>query len=161
MVQPLALLAPFNPVNPVTPFTFRDTATNLTILHGLVDKVNAIIEQVNLSLAEDQDNLESAINDLTNSLNLTLMNYQVEITNLVESTHDEGVAFNPTTGTRVDPVSKVIGDTYDNTRVFAYFALQYDNLGLTAAAYDALTYSARHFDLGVTYPTLNDVQETV
>jgi hypothetical protein len=47
---------------------------------------------------------------------------------------------------------------YDNARVFAYFAKQYDQLNLTAAAYDALAYSARHFDLGVTYPTLNDTQ---
>jgi hypothetical protein len=42
--------------------------------------------------------------------------------------------------------------------VFAYFAKQYDELDLTAAEYDALNYSARHFDLGVTYPTINDVQ---
>jgi len=47
---------------------------------------------------------------------------------------------------------------YDNARIFAYFARQYDELVLTASAYDTLAYSARHFDLGITYPTLNDVQ---
>jgi hypothetical protein len=86
------------------------------------------------------------------------MDYEAYLTALVQSSHDEGIVFDPTNGSHIEGFSLVLGRVYDNARVFAYFAKQYDQLNLTAATYDALAYSARHFDLGVTYPTLNDTQ---
>lgn len=159
MVLPLDILAGSSPVNPVTPFTYRDNATNLTILRALELKLNALIAEFNTAIAENESNTDEAISNLVNSVNLTLANFQAEIEALIEATHEDGLAFNPTNGRRTDGVSRVISDVYDYARVFAYFALQYDELELTAAQYDALQHSARHFDLGVTYPTLNDVQE--
>jgi hypothetical protein len=86
------------------------------------------------------------------------MNFQASVNALIESSHDEGIVFDPTNGTHLDGFSVVLGRVYDNSRVFAYFAKQYDQLNLTAADYDGHQYSARHFDLGITYPTLNDTQ---
>ena len=158
MVLPLTTLAPFSPVNPVTPFTYRDNATFLTILHALERRVNEIIAAVNLANDQDATNLNEAILELTNSLNLTVQNVYTELTAMIDGSHDESVATDPTNGNRLSGLSTVISNVYDNARIFAYFAQQYDELLLTASAYDALEYSARHFDLGITYPILNDVQ---
>jgi hypothetical protein len=146
------------PVGTTTPFTQRDNDTFLTILKGLQDKLNELIVNINTDNANEHDDLNTAIADLTNKLNLALINFETYITNLVQSSHDEGIVFDPTNGTHIEGFSLVLGRVYDNVRVFAYFAKQYDQLNLTAAAYDGLAYSARHFDLGVTYPTLNDTQ---
>jgi len=150
-------LAPFSPLNPVTPFTYRDNATFLTIQHSVVKRLNELIDLVNLANAQDESNLNQAILDLTNSLNLTLQNMYADLTALIAGSHDESVATDPTNGVRLEGLSTVISRVYDNVRVFAYFAKQYDDLLLTASEYDTLSYSARHFDLGITYPILNDV----
>jgi hypothetical protein len=146
------------PVGTTTPFTQRDNDTFLTILKGLQDKLNELIDNINTDNANEHDDLNTAIADLTNKLNLSLANYQAYITNLVESSHDEGIVFDPTNGTHIEGFSLVLGRVYDNARVFAYFAKQYDLLALTAAEYDGHQYTARHFDLGITYPTLSDTQ---
>jgi hypothetical protein len=157
-LSPMDTLRFSRPVGTTTPFTQRDNDTFLTILKGLQDTLNDLIEQVNANDVASQNDLNTAIADLTNKLNLALMDYEAYLTALVQSSHDEGIVFDPTNGTHIEGFSLVLGRVYDNARVFAYFAKQYDNLNLTAAAYDALAYSARHFDLGVTYPTLNDTQ---
>jgi hypothetical protein len=146
------------PVSSTTPFTQRDNDTFLTILKGLQDKLNELIENINTDNANEHDDLNTAIADLTNKLNLSLMDYEAYITALVESSHDEGIVYDPTNGTHIEGFSLVLGRVYDNVRVFAYFAKQYDLLNLTALEYDTLAYTARHFDLGVTYPTISDTQ---
>jgi hypothetical protein len=146
------------PVGTTTPFTQRDNDTFLTILHGVKCKLNELIDNINTDNANEHDDLNTAIATLTNQLNLTLMNFQASVNALIESSHDEGIVFDPTNGTHLDGFSVVLGRVYDNSRVFAYFAKQYDQLNLTAADYDGHQYSARHFDLGITYPTLNDTQ---
>jgi hypothetical protein len=154
MVLPLDTLANARPINPVTPFTYRDNDTNLTMVRGLRKKVDELIEYVNNEFALNETDHTNIRADFQKALDAL----RVEILAVIDALETDATAFNPTTGTRTDGVSKVIGDVYDNTRVFAYFAKQYDDLDLTAAEYDALNYSARHFDLGVTYPTINDVQ---
>lgn len=154
MVLPLDTLANARPINPVTPFTYRDNDTNLTMVRGLRKKVDELIEYVNNEFALNETDHTNIRADFQKALDAL----RVEILAVIDALETDTTAFNPTTGTRTDGVSKVIGDVYDNTRVFAYFAKQYDDLDLTAAEYDALNYSARHFDLGITYPTINDVQ---
>jgi len=66
---------------------------------------------------------------------------------IVRETHEQGVTLDPTNGTRLSSVSKVLGNTFDNLRVHAMFASDYDSLGLTAAEYDGLNLSARRYDL--------------
>lgn len=147
---------PVGPILPVTPFTMRDTATNLTVLHGLREKVEELTAHVNASDAQNASNINQAIADLTNALNLALANAYTELLARVDVGPDS-LADDPTTGKRNSGLSLVVGNVYDNARIFAYFAGQFDALNLTAAEFDALNYSARHFDLAPLYPTLNDV----
>jgi hypothetical protein len=125
------------PVGTTTPFTQRDNDTFLTILKGLQYTLNDLIEQVNANDVSSQNDLNTAIADLTNKLNLALMDYEAYLTALVQSSHDEGVVFDPTNGTHIEGFSLVLGRVYDNARVFAYFAKQYDQLNLTACIFGA------------------------
>ena len=151
-------LFPFNPIDSVTPFTYRDNATYLTILTGLKDKVNDLVEYVNNGFDTDNSNINNGLSGLRTELINDINQLRTDLTTLIEGSHDESIAFDPTNGTHLEGLSTVISRVYDNVRVFAYFAKQYDNLNLTALQYDTLQYTARHFDTGVTYPTLNDVQ---
>lgn len=157
MVLPLATLDGFSPITPVTPFTYRDNATNVTILRSLELKLNDLIAKINEVAATDASNLGEGLNQLVLEFNASLNSVRDELVALVEGSHDESVATDPTTGLRLQGLSRVVGNVYDNVRIFAYFAKQYDDVEMTAAQYDALQYSARHFDLAPLYPTLNDV----
>lgn len=145
----------YSPVDAVVPFTYRDNATYLAILEGLKDKVEEIRLQINLV----SDNNSGGLNGLRDELFAALDAFESEITAMVEALNGEATVIDPTTGNRIAPLSLALGHAYDNNRIYAYFAKQYDELNLTAADYDALAYSARFFDLVPTYPTLNAVQE--
>lgn len=159
MVQPMVGLAPFEPINSVTPFTYRDNSTYLTILKGIQDKVNELTEYANSIAAADSDNLNAGLNGIRDQFNAQIKALQIYLENLIAGSHDEGIAFDPTNGTYLEGVSTVISRVYDNVRVFAYFARQYDDFGWTAKEYDDKALVARHFDLGIMYPVLNDVQK--
>ena len=154
---PIPPIGRFAPVNPVVPFTMRDTATFLSILHGLREHVNDLAEHINTTDADNHSAWQKAIDDLTNALNLAILNVYNELVERIDSSHDDSVANDPTTGKRNMGLSTVVANVYDNARIFAYFAGQYDALGMTAAEYEALNYTARHYDLAPLYPTLNDV----
>lgn len=153
--SPLVGLAPFEPINQVTPFTYRDNDTYLTILHSLKNQVNALVDWANEYAVDDAANLNNAVSALITQFNAALNKLRSDLEALIAGSHDESIAFNPTTGSLLDGLSKVVSDVYDNLRYYAYFAKQYDDLGLTAAEYDALNYTARHYDLAVTFPTFN------
>jgi hypothetical protein len=153
---PIPLIGRFAPVNPVVPFTLRDTASFLTILHGLREHVDTLTEHINTQDADNHSAWQKAIDDLTNALNLAILNVYNDLLERVDVGADS-LADDPTTGKRNMGLSRVVGNVFDNVRIFAYFAGQYDALNLTAADFDALNYSARHFDLAPLYPTLNDV----
>lgn len=148
-------LAPFEPINQVTPFTYRDNDTYLTLLHGLKAKVEELIVFINEVSETDAANLNSAVLALTAQFNSALAALRSDLEALIAGSHDESIAFDPTTGSLLSGLSTVISNVYDNLRVYAYFAKDYDDLDLTAAEYDALQYTARHYDLAVTYPTFN------
>lgn len=156
MVLPLATLEAFSPVAPVTPFTYRDNDTNMTILRKLQEAIDALVVQINLVSATDATNLGDGLNQVIVQFNAALNSVRDELVSLVEGSHDESVATDPTTGLRLQGLSRVVSNVYDNLRIFAYFAKQYDDQQLTCAQYEALNYSARHFDLAPLYPTLND-----
>lgn len=158
MVQPVPIptLDSFTPVNPVTPFTYRDNDTYMTILHKLEQYVAGVTEHVNTTDASNNSAWQKAIDDLTNALNLTILSVYNDLVNMIAGSHDESIADDPTTGKRNAGLSTVVAHVYDNLRIHAYFAKQYDDLGLTCAEYDALNYTARHYDLAPLYPTLND-----
>jgi hypothetical protein len=101
------------------------------------------------------DNLNAAVTALVAQFNAALAELRSSLEALIAGSHDESIAFDPTTGSILTGLSTVVSNVYDNLRIYAYFAKQYDELELTAAEYDALEYTARHFDLVVTYPTPN------
>jgi hypothetical protein len=148
----------FEPVGAVQPFTYRDNATYLTILHGMREKLVELIDFINSSNVINNDNLNNGLGGLRTELLKAINDLRIELTALIEGSHDESIAFDPTNGTRLEGLSTVISRVYDNLRIYAYFAKQYDDLEMTAAEYDALQLTARHYDLAITHPTLNDVQ---
>lgn len=151
----------FDSVGGVTPFTYRDGATYLTLLNEIISLVNQIVDVVN----EDNNNVDglmaevnAKIKELDDRVSYTLAGFKNSISGWIKEMQDEkGSIYDPTNGTLANPFSVVMERIYDNVRIYAYFARQYDDLGLTAAEYDALEYTARHYDLGVTHPTLSDV----
>lgn len=159
MVQPAPIptLGRFTPVNPVTPFTYRDNDTYLTLLRKLEEFATGLAEHVNEQDEDNKSAWQRAIDDLTNALNLTVLSVYNDLVNQIAGSHDESIASDPTTGKRNAGLSTVVAHVYDNLRIHAYFAKQYDDLGLTCAEYDALNFTARHYDLAPLYPTLNDV----
>jgi hypothetical protein len=98
--------------------------------------------------------LLKSINDLSDAFEIALAAVQASI---LQSNGDY-ISFDPTNGTNTEALSQVVSNVYDNTRIFAYFAKDLDDLGMTAAEYDALLASmpVRHMDLAPLYPTLND-----
>ena len=156
MVLPLKNLSSFSPVNTVTPFTYRDNATYLTILHGLQHKVNELITTLNNLNESVTADMNIGFAEMVAELTLMVNAVRDELVALVAGSHDESIATDPTNGKRLQGLSTVVSRVYDNTRIFAYFAKQYDLLDQTAAQYDARAVSARHFDLGITYPVLSD-----
>jgi hypothetical protein len=149
-------LPPFEPIDSVTPFTYRDNATYLSILKTLETTVNALIDNIN----EVSINNAGGLNAFKTYVDDALTALRAELLELINSIElDNGATvLDPTTGNRTEALSKALGNVYDNARIFAYFAKQYDDLNLTAADYDALMLKARHYDLAPTYPTLSDVQ---
>jgi len=159
MAGPMVGLGPYNggyrygPVNQVTPFTYRDNATYLTILNDLSCRLNTIITEVNDALTAQDAEVQADLAAMKTYIDSEIARLEA----LIIGSHDESIAFDPTNGTRTEGLSTVVSRVYDNVRIYAYFAKQYDDLNMTAATYDGIGYSARHFDLGVTYPTFNDV----
>ena len=156
MADRLVGVPAFSPLSQSTPFSYRDLDTHLTILKKLGDKVNEIVDTSNDNNAAIADETQRLITDLVTSVNTALDYLRRDVEQWIAGSHDESIAFNPTNGLQED-VSQVVSDTFDNSRIFAYFAGDYDALGLTSAQYDALGYEARHYDLAPLYPTLNDV----
>jgi hypothetical protein len=122
------------------------------------EKLVELIDFINSSNVINNDNLNNGLGGLRTELLKAINDLRIELTALIEGSHDESIAFDPTNGTRLEGLSTVISRVYDNLRIYAYFAKQYDDLEMTAAEYDALQLTARHYDLAITHPTLNDVQ---
>lgn len=159
MVIPIMAWATISASDPVAsgaPFTYRDSATFLEILRNLecyVETLQAEIDALNVSDTTNLDIVNAEMSVLVTQFNSAI----AAVTMLIEGSHDESIAFDPTNGTRIEGLSTVISRVYDNLRIYGYFAKQYDELLITALAYDSMNYSARHYDLAVIYPTLNDV----
>lgn len=151
------------PVSNVTPFTYRDGETYLEQLRRLREWVCSAIEQLQTEITDVQDADNSAIQALTNQLNSVLNAFISQWTAELLQLEDQNplTVFDPTTG-MVSALNLVIGHVYDNTRYYAYFADQLDAFNMTAAQWDAMQYTARHFDLALAYsPTTTQATDTV
>lgn len=161
---------PFNNVGPgygtsiVTPSVYDE---NMTVYEKL-SKLRSTIDEIYtfyLGFTDQADGLVATVNqklaDTVAELTLLIENNNDELKALILDSHDSAISYNPTTGTSTDTVSKVMSNVYDNTRVFAYFAKQYDDMEMTAAEYDALGLSSRKYDLAPDYDiTEHDIYET-
>jgi hypothetical protein len=130
----------------------------LAILEDLQVAFNALIVAVNGANDTNVSEHNRIVSQLTTQFNNALNSLRADMEDRIAGMHDESVAWNPTTGNRQDSLSTVVSNVYDNNRIYAWFAAQYDEFGWTAAEYDAKELTARTFDLVPSYPTINAVQ---
>ena len=134
------------------PFTYRDGATTLQLiecircnLDGLQSDFNTLVEQVNQSIADNDD----TVRQLADSLAGQMAVLREELVRLIGQSQSTGLAWSPVYG-RQDALQTVLDGMYDNTRNHALFWSDYDNMALEAFVYDALGLTARDYDLRAT-----------
>lgn len=143
-------------ISDVQPFSYKDGETYLGKLGRLEKYIRDTLEYL-VRVQREHDKLTDANIE---KLRLEVNQIFVDLIAEIASVSDGALAYNPTNGKK-EPLSKVTGDTYDNLRIFAYFAKELDDMGMTAAEYDAwlAQSNARHFDLAITYPVPHDFLE--
>ena len=134
------------------PFTYRDGLTTLQLiecircnLDGLQSDFNTLVEQVNQSIADNNDNVQQIADNLVKQMAIL----REELIRLIGQSQSTGLAWSPVYG-RQDALQTVLDGMYDNTRNHALFWSDYDNMGLQAFTYDALGLTARDYDLRAT-----------
>lgn len=138
----------------IRPSTYDESATFYEQIAHLRRAVQDVIDRND----QDDDKLNSVvaqINSALESLSSTWDAYRAHVEEMIVGANNSAIAWNPTKGTRHEPVSDSIDDVYDNLRVHAMFAKDYDELGLTAQQYDDVGLVARHFDLVGSIALLN------
>jgi len=147
------------PLSNVTPFTYRDGETYLEQLKRLRDWIDTVSDFLEGNIDVVSQNVDSKINTLITDFNTAL----AEINTALLAMEESGgmLIYDPTTG-NLTGAATAIGHVYDNTRYYAYFADQLDAFENTAAEWEALDYTARHFDLALAYsPTTTQADNIV
>lgn len=134
------------------PFVYRDGVTTLQLiecircnLDGLQSDFNALVEQVNQSIADN----DATIRQLADGLAQQMVVLREELVRLVERSQSTGLAWSPVYG-RQDDLQTVLDGMYDNARIHALFWGDYDGMELEASTFDALGLSAREYDVRAT-----------
>ena len=131
------------------PFAYRDTLNMLTWIQALCDNLNIVVEKTNEigeGLNSVQPEVDKKISDVIDQINKALTELEKELRALVETSCETGVARSPVRGV-VQSVQTIFGDMYDNVRVHALFARDYDEMGLSAGEWEAVGMDARTYDL--------------
>lgn len=154
MGSPLSTAGFFStPLSNVTPFTYRDGETFLEQLKRLREWIDHVYSTLAADISAVQTDDEAAITSLATQLNAELLafvnQWQIELMNLADNV--PALAFDPTNGTRIEPIDVVVSRVFDNLRYYAFFADQLDGFLHTAAEWDAMQYTARGFDLALAY----------
>ena len=156
------------PLTNITPFTYGDGYTYLRLLEdlrktvgSLGDVINgnnsvweATLDQIELL----QNNLITEINSKIVGIDLKLADFRAIYNEDYKQLHREmlqeirqatsvGTTYDPTTGSSLTPLPIALEHVYDNLRIYAYTALEYDELELTDIAYDALDLTAYQYDI--------------
>ncbi len=142
----------FDGVSTSVPFTYRDGLTTLQLIECL--KHNLDILQRDLSKLEDTTadlatSVDKALADTAAQLNRDMVSLRAEMLALIHEMEQQGTATSPVYGI-TQPLGKVLGGMYDNSRIHGLFFNDYDNMRLTAQEYDGLTLGAREYDLRAT-----------
>ena len=156
------------PLTNITPFTYGDGYTYLRLLEdlrktvgSLGDVINgnnsvweATLDQIELL----QNNLITEINSKIVGIDLKLADFRAIYNEDYKQLHREmlqeirqatsvGTTYDPTTGSSLTPLPIALEHVYDNLRIYAYTALEYDELELTDIAYDALNMTSYQYDI--------------
>ena len=156
------------PLTNITPFTYGDGYTYLRLLEdlrktvgSLGDVINgnnsvweATLDQIELL----QNNLITEINSKIVGIDLKLADFRAVYNEDYKQLHREmlqeirqatsvGTTYDPTTGSSLTPLPIALEHVYDNLRIYAYTAVEYDELELTDIAYDALDLTTYQYDI--------------
>lgn len=134
------------------PFAYRDTLNMLTWLHAIARNLDTVREHVN-DIGETVENMpvdiEKALQKIVDDTTDALTELDTTLRALIAESSSTGTVLSPVRGQR-QSVQHVFEDMYDNVRLFALFAADYDTMGLSAEEYDSLEVRAREYDLHVT-----------
>ena len=136
-------------ISNIAPFTHRDSLTYLERLEQLTEHYNTMADEVN-DLTSQLEGIIEKLDKTTarrfteqgRQIDFKLRSMRLELEKYVDAATVGGRAFNPTNG-MVEPIDRVIGDVFDWSREFAYFAD--DDMG-TARDYDGAGRTARDVD---------------
>jgi hypothetical protein len=136
----------------VSPASFDESLTLYEQVAMLRQRMQTVIDQIN---SFDSDGL---ISEIDTKLKVALDTVAQELAEtldavafMIESVQNSQIAYDPTNGKRTESIDYVLNHVFDNARVFAYFAKQYDDKQLTSAQYDALNLTARQYDMAPDY----------
>lgn len=137
----------------VQPFSYRDTLNMMTWLQMLSNNVDTLRETVNNNLIdvdELRDSVNDALDDMAKQNTNALAALQAYLERLIRDVEQSGSAWSPVRG-RTQSLQTILDDMYDNVRVCAIMAADFDAMeGMTCAAYDRLGLTARGYDLHAT-----------
>ena len=147
-----------DPVANVQPYSYRDARTHLEDIKALRNWSSQSFTDLQSAMSSNDGELARNIAELSRHFDASLSELDKKLTEMFYDAHDEMISFDPTNGTRVEGISTVISRVFDNLRIYGLFAKEFDEMGNTAKEWDEYfsTHSARHFDLGATYPRFND-----
>ena len=134
------------------PFAYRDTLNMLTWLRAVTCNLDTLRERVNDigdAVGKIPEDTETALQKIVDDTTAALAALDTTLRALIAESSSTGTVLSPVHG-QVQSVQHVFEDMYDNVRVFALFAVDYDTMGLSAEEYDSLGARAREYDLHAT-----------
>lgn len=134
------------------PFAYRDTLNMLTWLRAIACNLDTVREHVNDigdAVGKIPEDTETALQKIVDDTTAALAALDTTLRALIAEGSATGTAFSPVRG-QAQSVQHVFEDMYDNVRVYALFAADYDTMGLSAEEYDSLEVRAREYDLHAT-----------
>lgn len=134
------------------PFAYRDTLNMLTWLRAVTCNLDTLRERVNDigdAVEKIPKDTETALQKIVDDTTDALAALDTTLRALITESTATGTAWSPVRG-RTESVQHILDDMYDNVRVFALFAADYDTMGLSAEEYDGLEVRAREYDLHAT-----------
>lgn len=143
------------PVHPqyatVQPFAYRDTLNMMTWLQAVQCNLEQLRQAYNNTIGQmehDSDEWDRAFAKAMADVAQALADMEARLRSQLPEAAT-GVVWSPVRG-REDSIQHVLDDMYDNVRVHAIFARDYDDMELQAQEYDACGMTARGYDLFAT-----------
>lgn len=132
----------------VQPFVYRDTLNMLTWLQALQCNIESLRTTYNDTIGKmesDDNEWDEAFAKAMADMAQALADLEARLRSDIPS-FATGKVWSPVYG-RQDSVQNTLDDLYDNVRVHAMFAKDYDDMQLEASEYDALDMTSRGYDL--------------